>query len=608
MKTQTTVFLRNFAILLLWLWWLPPAGHGQTVSKCFNIEKINKLYASTFLEINNMLLNESWEIMANAGQTPFAFGKDTLMYDNFSQWKYELSVDRWWVSQYRKKGLAPVLLFQTSKNCYEAIENELQKNSATPPRVVEDSIQRLRIFEIRQGVDIIFPSRKSHQPYSIMVGNYAQIDSLIKAQLAEKEEYGKTIQEQQQFIQAAIEQIHPLRKTEDYAAAILILEHVMNQPFIEREELIIEHQEVSNLMIILKKEENQKNFNLHVQIADSAFVKENYATAKAHLLQAQQIDATSSVVLQKLKEIEKIESMFITRQDSIFNYVSYYKPVSNAIKTDIFNKLRKYFLSVDAGDVNFTYTLQTDTLGQNISSYQINTFLLRPAKLLEEAWASFLDTLIIFNPIPPVKIDYLYVNAATSFQNQSSWKTSVVKVSKGKRIKILPQYVPPTQQRTLANYFKNNSSLPNGKYTIEKREITHQDSLHTTLALKKVYTVGPEAMFYSMLFPGVGSIVATQGKKGWGIFSSAIVFAGVGTAGLLVANHLEKKGGTEPKTIAIIRYASYGSFAVTGVIHFSGIFVALKQGLTNLEKSRALKTKLKEKPVFIQDFPQHIEP
>jgi len=593
------------------LWWFPITGYGQTVSKCFKLEQIKKLYASTFLEVNTMLLNESWEIAANAGQTPFIFGNDTLLYDNFSQWQLDLLIDKWLVSLYRKKGQPPVLVFQISKNCYETIESELQKNKSITQKIVEDSIQRLRVFKIQTGMDVVFAPRKSHQPYQIIVCNHTQMDSLIKAQIAGKEEYEKTMQEQLLFIQAALEQVSSLRRIENYAAAILILEEVINQPFFEREELIIGAQDVQSMLTALKKEENAKKFKLYVQIADSAFAKENYTLAKEYFLQAKQIDATAQPVLHKLKEIEKIESMLILRQDSIFNYVDFHPLVSDTIDTHVFNKLRNCFLSVDAGDIDFTYTLQTDILGQNASSYQIHTFLLRPAtKLSEEAWASFLDTLILFKPIPPVKIDYLFVNAATPFQYQSAWNLSLIKVSKGKKIKTSPKYIPQAERRTLENYFSSNSLFPNGKYIVEKKKITHQDSVYTTLALKKVSTVGPEAMIYSLLFPGVGSIAATQGKKGWGILTTSVLFYGIGIAGIFVSKDLEKKAIDEPdrRNANILKYAGLGSVGVGAIIHFSGIFVALKQGVANLEKSRALKRKLKVEPIYIQEFPQQPEP
>jgi tetratricopeptide (TPR) repeat protein len=504
-----------------------------------------------------------------------------------------------------------VLVLQISKNCYETIESELQKNKSITQKTVGDSIQRLRVFGVQSGMDMKFLPRKNDQPYQIIVGNYTQIDSVIKAQIAGKEEYEKMLQEQLLFIQTALEQVSSLRKIENYAAAILILEDVIDQPFFEREELIIEAQDVQSMMVTLKKEENAKKFNLYVQIADSAFTKENYSMAKEYFLQAKQIDATAQPVLHKLKEIEKIESMLIIRQDSIFNYVSYHELINDTIETRIFNKLRKCFLSVDAGDIDFTYTLQTDISGQNVSSYQINTFSLRPVpKLSEEAWASFLDTLILLKPIPPVKIDYLYVNAATPFQNQSTWNSSLIKVSKGKKIKFSPKYTPKAERTELYDYFKSNTLFPFGKYVVEKKKIIHQDSVYTTLALKKVSTVGPEAMLYSLLFPGVGSIAATQGKKGWGIMVTSVLFYGAGIAGIFVSENLKNQAITDPdkqSTANIVKYAAFGSIGVGAIIHFSGIFVALKQGITNLEKSRALKRKLKVEPVYIQEFPQQPE-
>jgi tetratricopeptide (TPR) repeat protein len=609
MKIQSTLFSKIYIPFLVALLWVPMIGYGQT-SKCFNLEKIKKMYTSTFLEINSMLFRENWEIIANSNQAPFVFGNDTLMYDNFSQWIYQLSVDKWFVSQYRKKEHDPILVIQTSKTCYETLESELQKSKSIAQIIMEDSVQRLRIFQVREGMDIVFPPRRSRQPYIIIAGNYTQISSLIKVQNAEKEEYEKTLQKQQQLIQTAMEQVDSLRNMEDYENAMLVLKQIANQHFIEREELIIEFQEVSNKIDAVKKELDIKNFNLHIQLADEAFAAGKYALAKEHLLKAQQIDPTSPIVLQKLKEIEKVESMFLIRKDTIFDYALYNRKTSDEIRSDIFEKLRNYFLNVDAGDIQFTYTLHTDTLGQNVSSHQIKVFSLRPNVKLsfpistEATWSLFLDTLFILRPIPAVTIDHLYVNAATTFQNTSSWNSSLVKVSNGgRRIRISPHNVPVAEKRTLEKYFLSNHSFPKGKYIIEKKRIAHQDSLYTTLALKKIYTVGPEAMLYSMLFPGAGSLAATQGKKGWGAFSTFIIFGGIGVAGLLVADKVEMSSNTS-KTI---KYVSYGSLGVAGVIYICDVFIALKRGIDNQKKSRAIKAKLKEDTLFIQEFPRQIE-
>lgn len=560
-----------------------------------------------------MLWNENWEIITNATQTPFVFGNDTLLYDNFSQWKSDLLIDNWLVSQYRKTGLEPVLVLQVSKTCYETIESELQKNKSITQITVEDVVQRLRIFQVKEGMDIIFPPRKHREPYILIVGNYTQINALIKAQNAEREEYEQTLQNQQQFIQTAMDQIDSLRNVENFEAAILVLQQTLNQDFIEKEELIIEFQEAHNKMEVVRKELDSKKFNDYLQLANSDFEAENYAMAKIHLDKAQQIKPTSEIVLQKKKEIEKIESMLVTRKDSTFNYMFYNKTICNEIKNDIFKKLRNYGLSISAGDVKFAYTLHTDTLGQNISSYQVNMFSLRPiantTSLIdtEETWSLFLETLITDRPIPAVKIDYLHVNAATTFQSQFSWKSSVVKVSNGGKIKFSPQNIPSAEKRKLETFFQNNPSFPSGKYAIEKKKIMYQDSLYTTLALKKVSTVGAEAMVYSMLFPGLGSVLATQGKKGKGIMASSLVFYGIGGAGFLLAKQLEKSGNLDSNQANIMRYGAWGSIAVGGVIHFSGIFVALKQGVDNWKKSRALKIKLKENAIYIQEFPEQIE-
>jgi len=436
MKKHST-FFKNESVFLLILLCFTCIGYGQTVSKCFNLEKIKKIYAATYIEINSMLFQESWEIVANANQTPFILGNDTVMYDNFSQWKFELSVNKWTLSQYRTKGIDPVLVLQTSKSCYETIESDLQKKNSIPQKIIKDSVRYLHIFQIREGMDIIFLLHNNSQPYQIIIGNYRQLDSMISSRIIEKEKYVEILQAQQQLIQTTMEQADSLKNMDDYLTAINVLKQLMNQPFITREELIGEVREVNNKIHTIQKEFDTKRFNSFVQFAEDAFVEEKFAVAKENLLKAQQIDFTSEIVLQKLKEIEKIESMYVIRKDSIFNYFHYQKPVCDTIQNIVFGRVRDLFLGTDAGDIKFSFTLFTDTLGKNLSFYQIDTFSLRSAsksfifKDTKETWALFLDTLTKIRSIPAVKIDYLFVNAATAFQHQSSWKSSFDKVTYG---------------------------------------------------------------------------------------------------------------------------------------------------------------------------------
>ena len=609
MKRKITLLVKICAIFSLLLCFLI-TGYGQAASKCFKLDKIKKLYSSTFVELNSTLFQENWEIVSNSNRAPFVFGNDTLMYDNFSQWKFELSIEKWFLSLYRKQGLQSILTLQTSKICYETIETELKNSKSVTIQNVEDPIQNLSIFHIQQGLDIVFAAHKTQPQYLIIVCDYAQVDLLIKAYIAEKESYAKILQEQKQAIQTALEQAELLRNQEHYAEAIVSLEQVMDQPYFERDELILLSAEVKNSMTILKKELNQQKYQHYWQLANKAFENEQYTLSKEYLLQAQQFDATSQTILQKIEEIDKIEAMLIVRKDSTFNYARYNKSICNEFQTTIFKQLRNYFLTIDAGDVDFSYTLSTDTLGKNTSVYQVDMFSLHPAAKSTlptdnyESWSSILNTLVQ-KPIPAVQIDRLFVNTASTFKHHASWKTSFIKAKYGvKKIKFSPYSIAVSDKNKLKSYFAGEQSPPNGKYTIEKKEIKYQDSLYKTLTLKKLYSVGPEAMAYSMLFPGAGSLAATQGKKGWAALSTFIVFAGAGAAGWIVANKLEQKGTTYAN---FVRWASWGCLGVGGVIYISDIFVALKRGIDNAKKSRAIKATLKENAIPIQDFPQQIE-
>ena len=593
----------NIYTLFLFTLFCPLIGSAQAVSNCFSLEKIKKMYTSTFLEINSMLFQENWEITGNATRVPFVLGNDTLLFENFSQWEYSLSVDKWVVSLYRKSEFSPVLNFQTSKTCYKNIKLNLEKNNAISRKTIADSTQNLQVFQLQPKMDIVFSSRNN----VITVCNYAQLDSLIKIQIAENEKNKSILHNKQQLIQDVMEQADTLRNRENYEAAIEVLEQLMQEPFLGKEEMIEEAYRVNTKIAALKKELDVQNFNRYLKIANSAFEAEDYTTAKAYLFQAQQINNASPAVLDKLKEIKKIETMYITRKTSLFDYRLYQKNTSETIENTLYKKIKGYISGIDAGDIKFSYTLFTDTLPQNRSYYQIDTFSLRNNTQSltpldnKESLSLLLDKLIIRQPIPAVKIDYLYVNAATDFDYKFSWKSSRVKVNyNGKKIKISPHNTPSVEENTLKDYFRGSSNFPNGKYSIEKKKIFYQDTTYTTLALKKCYSVGPEAMVYSLLFPGLGSLMATQGKKGGGILTTSVLFYGIGIAGFLLQDKIEIL--RENKDIT--KYASWGAIGVGGIIHFGGIFAGLKQGMKNHRKAKILKEQLKENAIYIQEFPQ----
>ena len=434
-------------------------------------------------------------------------------------------------------------------------------------------------------------------------------DPISNEQIADMEEYEEVLQEQQQLIQAALFTADSLRDIDDFEAAILILEELRNQSFIERDEWFDERLEVENRIDILKKEYSAQQFNSHVQLAEKAFSKEKYAEAKEHLLAAQQIDPSSQNVLDKLKEIGRIESLLAIREDSLFNYSLYNKPVGNAIQAAIFKKMKNYIKSMSAGDIHLSYTLKTDLTGENRSYFQINSFLLFPPPKYDylidtqENLELFLDSLIIAPSIPAVKIERLLVNAATTYENQASWKSTSNKITYGgKNLKVSLHHFTRNEKNALKEYFSSNSSLPIGSYTIDKKELMYQDTLHTAMVLKKFYTVGPEAAAYSMLLPGAGSLAATHGKKGWGALTSFIIFTGAGTSVFLLAKQM-KPG----KTQDIVKYVAYGSFGISGVIYIADVFVALKRGMDNLKKARVLQAKLNENNIYIQKFPPQFD-
>jgi hypothetical protein len=76
MITAVTIFCRKYILFLFMAIGLPIALNAQKSSNCLSLEKLAKLHASTFIEINSTLFKEDWDIVANTNQASFFFGND----------------------------------------------------------------------------------------------------------------------------------------------------------------------------------------------------------------------------------------------------------------------------------------------------------------------------------------------------------------------------------------------------------------------------------------------------------------------------------------------------------------------------------------------------
>jgi hypothetical protein len=136
------------------------------------------------------------------------------------------------------------------------------------------------------------------------------------------------------------------------------------------------------------------------------------------------------------------------------------------------------------------------------------------------------------------------------------------------------------------------------------------DKTFTNINLVKFKTVGPEAALYSILMPGMGSLKASYGKKGWGRFATFIVSTGLAIGSKLYSDAQYKNYLNATSQSEIDDYYTKANISnkialvsggLSSAIHLYDIIWALSKGGKNKKESKILREQLKNKPIQIQN-------
>ena len=137
----------------------------------------------------------------------------------------------------------------------------------------------------------------------------------------------------------------------------------------------------------------------------------------------------------------------------------------------------------------------------------------------------------------------------------------------------------------------------------------------------KYKTVGGEAFFYGLI-PGMGTLLATQGKEGAACMSISLVCYAGAAATYILFKQVDKKmkaAGLDEETLQqkaqagtltdeekkmktehdAYKWSSIASVSIGGVVQFSGMIKAMVRGIQNKKASRQLRKALKKDPIEI---------
>lgn len=561
---------------------------------CIDIALFHELYDGNTGKIGNYLSENRWLLLSSETNEPLMLHQDTLLY-NLAVWKNTRSSDDQYIYLYHNPGVSNYLEMVTSEDCFHSLYTDLQQKNRViyENRVENDNIQSEII--ISEQKHVLFQQQyKNSFSYHIICYNPVELDSLILSHREEKLQAQLIYQQKREHVEKLLKQSHSLAQKNNYEGALVMIDTLrgyLSEYDQEIEERIEKYREE------IKK---QKIASLTAQ-AEQLFEDRNLQAAMNLYEDIQLLDNKNQTAEIRISQIKKMLDVLYLRADIMYDYKTLnpdsWHLIQNQLQAGINNTVKRE----KWGSLDFSFTIYMDTIGRNSSFYSIS-----PQS--ESSFDKFLKDLAISPLLKPTFKESISVASKYNFKYNISWKTINFDLKKKKRNVSVPlQYNYLLNNETFKTYI-NNSDLPIGRYVFEiKEKRVDSNAPLVDVTLKKYKVVGREAFFYSLLLPGVGTMAATQGKKGYFSFISFFAAGGCSLAAYLQADRLDAdaqrcfesnptRSADLTKAAKNVRIASYIGFSVTGVIYISEAIRAMVKGGQNMKASKTLRRSIKYSP------------
>lgn len=316
------------------------------------------------------------------------------------------------------------------------------------------------------------------------------------------------------------------------------------------------------------------------------------------------LDNSNISSLNRIKEINELQNILKKRKNTIFSYKEVNYQELKKFKYDFMEVSKPEFEISNKGFLNFNYHIEFDTLGNNNSNF--TNFSSSNTKF-KKGFNDILDKNIL---TPTIEGGY-FLASKDDLNFDLKWSTLRSKINSNSR-GVFENYIPITDNKNEIKNFINREPFNYGIYTFEIRNSNLNNDIFQDINLINYKVVGPEAVFLSILMPGMGTLKVSYGKKGWGRFTNFLLTSGIALGSKIYSEnqynkYLEAKDQMEiDKYYNIANISHKISLISTGIsasIYLYDIFWVISNGSKNIKRSKQLKYKLKQGPISILKEP-----
>ena len=603
-------------------------GQEQNFDGCLSHAQLYKLYSGDVQSMGQMMGRQRFFMVSNENNTSFVWGNDTLQL-SLCNWQFSQGFNDIYVNAFYKEGFYNIVEYNTTadcankllKECKEIYMEQYDENEdlrtfdsiATPNtfNISKPDKQTSQLtFDFNEGHRIVFPEeRKGNGQFLIQCYNPDNLQQLILDSKAQQEQLGIARQIKEQSILKNMAAADSLAQLGSYPEAILLLEEVYD--------LLPEYMGRVDIQLgNIKKQYKEQKIKNYTEEGDRLYKNGDYERAKEMYAKVLKEDLNNQNATERISNINKKLDILQQRGQVTYEYSESNPQQYSDFRNALENELNQLVNSTDNGSLRMDFSIIFDTMGINQSFYNIISFNTISVERNLPVLQNRMSSLLGHSALQPSYREEIPIRSASIFNIDLGWGSySQIIVKKRKKIVNKSLYpINPVVEDKLAN----DPQMHYGTYHFLTKYKHCNNKNFQDISLTKSKTVGGEAFFYG-LFPGLGTLIATQGKEGAACMALSLVFYGGAVASYVLYKDYKKKYDETSATLDekeakslntkkdICKWAAIGGVSIGGSIQLGGMIKAMVRGIQNKKASKELRQALKNEPIDIQNENIHIQ-
>lgn len=565
---------------------------AQTTSNCLSAEHLQIIYQHDADFLEEFLSPPKWIRISQTEHQPLAINNDTAFYRE-TVWQFTMSFSYILLKIYDNPDFDNIMKLSMSEECYQPLFHEFTINYPNPITNKMDPHTSTFLFEMNRNSNALFTEKIDNENKEFTFLYYNPTEVSEQAKLYQENKI-KQIEAQKLEKLNFLHSLHlsdSLYEIREFEQAFLLLDSLT--PPLEYEKIYNEKRELTHLAI--------KNRDIALLLEEGkSFVETNqFYRAKEKFEKIIRLDSSHIFAKEQLTEIEKKIAVLAIRSTTVFDYYKEHSAVIDTLYCEIEDWINTFIEDLSYGTLQGTVEIKVDTFGQNQSLFLLDTFICDTSieAIKKQELVTFMEAMLSSFAILPVTKENIFVQASSLMQLSLNWDTKDI-VAKFNQYKIKIQKKDAQWQPEIASLLFSDL-YPTGKYHFSIKDKKFNNRSLTDISFKKINFVGPEAAFYSMLFPGVGTILTTQGKHGIGAMTTFVIFGAGTVVSYIYSRKLASQAATFPTDSPeyekyrmnsnLLMTGAYAGIGICGVIYISDVVTALIKGIDNLKKASAIK-------------------